>query len=107
MIFSQQAGEGVEIILQLRRWHGDIALGRTGSQHHLPHRAAVAFGDETGRGAAHSCAAVLANGLAQIKPQHRVASGLNGHRLVQPVDAVENFPLIGIFRVDAQLRQRV
>ena len=86
MIFSQQAGEGVEIILQLRRWHGDIALGRTGSQHHLPHRAAVAFGDETGRGAEHRCAAVRADGLAQIKPQHRVASGLNTRLFFDLID---------------------
>ena len=107
MMFSQQTRESIEIGLQLRRGHGDITLGRADSQHHLPHRRAVAFGDETGRGAENRCAAVLADGLAQVKPQHRIASGLNRHRLVQPIDAVQDLSFSRIFRVNAKLRQRV
>ena len=86
MMLGQQAGKCVEIGLQLRRRYGDGSGWRAGSQHLSSHRAAVAFGDETGRGAAHSCAAVLANGLAQIKPQHRVASGLNTRLFFDLID---------------------
>ena len=86
MMFSQQTRESIEIGLQLRRGHGDITLGRADSQHHLPHRRAVAFSDKTDRGAEHLCAAVLADGLAQIKPQHRVASGLNTRLFFDLID---------------------
>ena len=86
MMFSQQTRESIEIGLQLRRGHGDITLGRADSQHHLPHRRAVAFSDKTDRGAEHLCAAVLADGLAQVKPQHRVASGLNTRLFFDLID---------------------
>ena len=107
MMLSQQTRESIEIGLQLRRWHGDGMGWRIDAQYHLPHRRAVAFGDETGRGAENRCAAVLADGLAQVKPQHRVAPGLNGRRFIQSVDAVQDLPLIGVLRIDAQFCQRV
>ena len=86
MMLSQQAGKGVEIGLQLRRRYGDGSGWHAGSQHLSSHRAAVAFSDKTGRGAEHLCAAVLADGLAQIKPQHRVASGLNTRLFFDLID---------------------
>ena len=86
MMLGQQAGKCVEIDLQFRRRDLGRAVWHIGSQHLLPRRRAVAFGDETGRGAEHHCAAVLADGLAQVKPQHRVASGLNTRLFFDLID---------------------
>ena len=86
MMLSQQAGKGVEIGLQLRRRYGDGSGWHAGSQHLSSHRAAVAFSDKTGRGAEHLCAAGLADGLAQVKPQRRVAPGLNTRLFFDLID---------------------